>query len=145
MARATRRIQWQKIKVSDERYESAGVFDVNNDGILDIVCGAYWYEGPDFKKKHKICDVMAAGEYYDDFSTIPVDVNGDGYMDFITGGWWGQTLVWRENPKGQPVEWTTHEIENIGSIETTRAWDVDGDGELEICPNTPGNPLVFFK
>ena len=139
-----RRIQWQKIKIDNGAYESAGVFDVNNDGILDIVCGGSWYEGPDWKK-HKICDVRSDGEYFDDFSTIPVDVNGDGYMDFITGGWWGQTLVWRENPKGQSVEWITHEIENVGSIETTRAWDVDGDGELEICPNTPGNPLVFFK
>jgi len=144
MARATRRIQWQKIKVSDERYESAGVFDVNNDGILDIVSGAYWYEGPNWTK-HKICDVRAVDEYYDDFSTIPVDVNGNGYLDFITGGWWGEELVWRENPKGQPVEWQTHSIGKVGSVETTRAWDVDGDGELEFCPNTPGAGLRFFK
>lgn len=139
-----RRIEWDKIKIDDGAYESAGVFDVNNDGILDIVCGAYWYEGPDWKK-HKICNVMAEGEYYDDFSTIPMDVNGDGYLDIITGGWWGKTLVWRENPKGQPVEWRTHIIDECGSIETTRAWDVDGDGELEIVPNTPGGPLVFYK
>jgi hypothetical protein len=139
-----RRIEWEKIKLDDAAYESAGVFDVNNDGIPDIVSGAYWYQGPDWKK-HKICDVMAVDEYYDDFSTIAMDVNGDGYMDFITGGWWGGTLVWRENPKGQPVEWKTHEIDKCGNIETTRAWDVDGDGELEIVPNTPGAALVFYK
>jgi len=139
-----RRIEWQKIKLDDGAYESAGVFDVNNDGVLDIVCGAYWYEGPHWKK-HKLCDLQPCGEYYDDFSTIPMDVDGDGYLDIITGGWWGQTLCWRENPKGQPVEWTTHEIDKCGSIETTRAWDVDGDGELEICPNTPGAPISFYK
>lgn len=139
-----RRIQWKKIKIDDEGFESAGVFDVNNDGVLDIVCGGYWYEGPDWKK-HKICDIMRSDEYYDDFSTIAMDVNGDGYMDVITGGWWGETLVWRENPKGRPVEWTTHVIEKVGCIETTRAWDVDGDGQLEICPNTPNNSLAFFK
>lgn len=139
-----RRLRWEKIKISDEAYESAGVFDVNNDGVLDIVSGAYWYEGPSWKK-HKICDVRAEGEYYDDFSTIPMDVNGDGYMDFITGGWWGCELYWRENPKGQPVEWNTHKIDACGNVETTRAWDVDGDGILEICPNTPGAPLVFYK
>ncbi|HOM72885.1 MAG TPA: VCBS repeat-containing protein, partial [Armatimonadota bacterium] len=129
MARAARRIQWEKIKLDDGSFESANVFDVNNDGILDIVCGGYWYEGPDFKK-HKLCDVLAAGEYYDDFSTIPMDVNGNGYLDVITGGWWGKTLYWRENPKGLPLEWKSHEIDMCGNIETTRAWDVDGDGEL---------------
>ena len=139
-----RRIEWEKIKLDDSGYESAGVMDVNGDGILDIVCGAYWYEGPDWKK-HKICDVRAEGEYYDDFSTIAMDVNGDGYLDVVTGGWWGQTICWRENPKGQNTEWVTHMVDECGCIETTRAWDIDGDGELEICPNTPGAPLVFYK
>jgi hypothetical protein len=139
-----RRIEWEKTKIDDGGYESAGVFDVNNDGKLDIVCGGYWYEAPNWTK-HKICDVMAEGEYFDDFSTIPMDVNGDGYVDFVTGGWWGQTLVWRENPKGRPIEWKTHEIAKTGCIETTRAWDVDGDGQLEIVPNTPGAPLAVYK
>ncbi len=139
-----RRIEWEKIKIDDGSYESAGAFDVNNDGKLDIVCGGFWYEAPNWTK-HKIRDVLAADEYYDDFSTIPMDVNGDGFMDFITGGWWGKTLSWIENPKGKPVEWKKHDIAEVGSIETTRAWDVDGDGQLEIVPNTPGNPLRIFK
>lgn len=139
-----RRIEWQKIKIDSEAFESACVFDVDGDGIPDIVCGGYWYRGPDWTK-HKLCDVRAEGEYYDDFSTIPMDVNGDGYTDFVTGGWWGQTLVWRENPGPAGGEWRTHKIAVVGSIETTRAWDVDGDGELEIVPNTPGNPLRVFK
>ena len=132
--------------IADERYESAGVFDVNNDGVLDIVSGAWWYEGPDFKKKHQIGEVKAYGEYFDDFSTIAMDVNGDGWMDFITGGWWGKTLRWRQNP-GTPdaKEWPEHIIAETGNIETTRAWDVDGDGKLEIVPNTPNNPLVVYK
>ncbi len=139
-----RRIEWWKNKLDDGTYESCGVFDVNNDGRLDIVCGASWYEAPNWTK-HKVRDVMPADEYYDDFSTIPMDVNGDGYMDFITGGWWGHKLQWVENPKGQPAEWTTHDIDEVGSIETTRAWDVDGDGEIEIVPNTPGGPLRVYK
>jgi len=140
----TRRIEWKKTKLSDDGYESAGIFDVNNDGKLDIVCGAYWYEAPNWTK-HKICDVRAEGEYFDDFSTIPMDINGDGYLDFITGGWWGGALQWRENPKGQPMEWKTHVIAETGNIETTRAWDIDSDGELEIVPNCPGRPLLAFK
>jgi ribosomal protein S18 acetylase RimI-like enzyme len=140
----SRRTEWQKIKISDEAFESAGVFDVNNDGRLDIVSGGYWYEGPAWKK-HKLCDVGKYDEYYDDFSTIALDINGDGYLDFVTGGWWGNQLVWRENPKGDTCEWKTHVIEKMGNIETTRAWDVDGDGELEIVPNTPGEGIKVFK
>jgi hypothetical protein len=138
-------LKWRKVLIADERYESAGVFDVNNDGVLDIVSGAHWYEGPDFKKRHPVGDVKACGEYYDDFSTIPLDVNGDGYLDFITGGWWGNTIRWRENPKDPNKPWPEHVIAECGNVETTRAWDVDRDGKLEIVPNTPGGPLVVYK
>jgi hypothetical protein len=131
--------------VSDETYESAGVFDVNGDGALDIVSGAFWYQGPDFRKKHFIGDVKAAGEYHDDFSTIALDINGDGKLDYVTGGWWGNTLRWRENPADSTKGWPEHVIAETGSIETTRAWDVDGDGVIEIVPNTPGGPLVVYK
>ena len=138
-------LKFRKAWIADERFESAGVFDVNNDGILDIVSGAYWYEGPAFTNKHFIGDVQPAGEYYDDFSDIPLDVTGNGYLDVITGGWWGNTLRWRENPGSADTQWAEHVIATTGSIETTRAWDIDGDGMMEIVPNTPGGPLVVYK
>ena len=138
-------LTFEKVLIADERYESAGVFDVNNDGVLDIVSGAYWYEGPDFKRRHPIGPVQAVGEYFDDFCTIPLDVNGNARPDVITGGWWGNTLRWRENPGKPDSEWPEHVIAEVGRIETTRAWDVDGDGRVEIVPNTPGDPLRVFK
>ncbi|NQT18384.1 MAG: VCBS repeat-containing protein [Planctomycetes bacterium] len=138
-------LKFRRVLIADERYESAGVLDVNNDGIPDIVSGAFWYEGPDFKKAHKIGDVAAIGEYYDDFSTIAMDINGNGNMDFITGGWWGNTIRWRENPGDPEKEWPEHVIAECGNVETTRAWDVDGDGQIEIVPNTPPQALVVYK
>jgi len=139
-------LKFKKTLIAKETYETAGVFDVNGDGVLDIVSGAYWYEGPDFKIRHKVGDVRAEGEYYDDFSTIPLDVNGDGRMDFITGGWWGDNMRWYENPGDPDKEWPEHIVaEGCGNVETTRAWDVDGDGQIEIVPNTPGSQLVVHK
>ncbi len=140
-------LKWKRVWISDETYESAGVFDVNNDGVLDIVSGGFWHQGPDFRKKHTVGTVKPAGEYFDDFSTIALDVNGDGYMDFVTGGWWGNNLRWRENPKGDPKkQWEEHVIGETGNVETTRAWDIDGDGQIEIIPNTPGKrEVVAFK
>jgi len=140
-------LKFRKVFIADERYESAGVFDVNGDGIPDIVSGAWWYEGPDFRKQHPVGEVQAVGEYFDDFSTIPMDVNGDGRLDFLTGGWWGNALRWRENPGGPPWDkpWPEHIAAEMGNIETTRAWDIDRDGELEVVPNTPGGPLAVYK
>src|SRR3546814_11993156 len=71
---------------------------VNWDGNPYIVSGAYWYEGPAFTTKHYIGEVKAYGEYWDDFSTIPMDVNGDGRMDYVTGSWFSNSVRWHENP-----------------------------------------------
>ncbi len=137
-------LKWKRVWISDETFESAGVFDVDGDGILDIVCGGYWYQGPDFRKKHTIGAVTSSGEYFDDFSTIALDVNGNGRPDFVTGGWWGNTLRWRENPGETGKPWPEHVIAEVGNVETTRGWDIDGDGVIEILPNTPPNPEVAY-
>jgi hypothetical protein len=138
-------LKFRKVMIADERYESAGVFDVDNNGVLDIVSGAYWYEGPDYRIRHRVGAVQAIDEYFDDFSTIALDIDGDGFLDFVTGGWWGNTLRWRRNPGNGAEEWPEHVIAETGNIESTRAWDVDGDGRLEAVPNTPGGPLVAYK
>jgi len=137
-------LRFKKRLIDNVSYEAACVFDVNNDGILDIVCGEYWYEGPSFERRHKMCEVQQVGEYFDDFSDYGMDVNGDGYIDIVTGGWWGQILRWRENPGGYG-EWKVHDIDRCGSIETIRYYDIDGCGIPEIFPNTPGEPQAFYK
>jgi len=137
-------IKFRKKLIDRVPYEAASVCDVNKNGKLDIVCGEYWYEAPHWEK-HKICDVQREGEYYDDFADIPLDVNGNGHMDIITGGWWGRTLRWRENPVVKSGEWQIHDIDKYGPIETIRAFDLDGDGTLEIIPNTPEMPQAVYK
>lgn len=143
-------IIFKKRLIDRTPYEACAVCDVNNDGIPDIVCGAFWYEGPDFTQKHKICEVVEieagkVGVYHDDFSDFPMDVNGDGNLDLITGSWFGDTLRWRRNPGPAGGEWETIDIDASPNIETIRYYDIDGCGTPEIFPNTPGGPQVFYK
>jgi len=138
-------LRFRRQFIAAETFEAAAVFDVDGDGIPDIVSGGFWHRGPGFTQRNRIRDVVRCGEYWDDFSAIPLDANGDGRLDVITGGWWGETLRWRENPGPDGGDWPEHDIAHCGSVETTRAWDVDGDGFPEIVPNTPGAPLVAYE
>ncbi|MDR2048410.1 MAG: VCBS repeat-containing protein [Treponema sp.] len=129
----------------ENKCEACSVFDVDNNGIPDIVCGEFWYEGPDFTRKHRICHLKYDGGYVYDFSDCPMDVDGDGWTDIITGNWWDDGLFWRQNPGKAGGEWTTHKIMSLTNIETIHYYDIDGDGQVEIVPNCPGEPAFFVK
>ena len=149
MAQQKGPVKFSPYFVAAESFESVGVFDVDQDGKPDLVSGDFYYLNDSdpktiFRKRHRIGDQPAFGEYFDDFATIAMDINDDGKMDFITGGWFGETLRWHENP-GKKEKWPSHDIAKVGNVETVRAWDIDNDGVLEIVPNTPNSPLHYFK
>ncbi|MBZ5858317.1 FG-GAP repeat domain-containing protein [Flavihumibacter profundi] len=138
-------VHFRMQKVSTETYESVGVFDVDGDGQQDLVSGGFWYKGPEYIKRFPTRDVKRTGEYFDDFFTIPLDVNGDGRMDYISGGWFGGTIYWYENTGKYDENWPEHIIAQIGNLETARAWDVDGDGIVEIVPNNLEKTFRFYR
>lgn len=139
-------LRFTRRQIAAQAFESANVVDVDGDGVLDIVSGSYWYQGPDFRKWHQIGETRRFGEYYDDFSTIVLDIDGDGRPDIVTGGWWGGNLRWWKNPGKTGAAWSEHVLAtDVGNVETTRAWDVDGDGVVEIVPNTPGHALCAYR
>src|SRR5436305_11047175 len=83
--------RWKQHTINGKsEFEAAGVFDVDNDGKLDIVSGDTWYRAPDWTAAH-IRDVVRQGTYYNCFATYPMDVNGDGKTDSLTCGYFPRT------------------------------------------------------
>ncbi len=103
--------KYKKIVLSDKFYAEGSYYgDFNKDGKLDIVAGPYWYEGPDFTKKHEIYEVkdFKPESYSDNFTVFTADLNGDGWDDVFVCPHPGTTGYWFENPKGEEKHWTKH-------------------------------------
>lgn len=113
---------------------AAAAFDVNDDGRIDIVCGAFWYEAPDWRR-HPVRNVEMINGRPDGYAHLPWDVNNDGRTDVVTVNYRSRSIKWIEQP-GEPLgPWKTHLFAEPGPMETGRLHDVDGDGQLDILPN----------
>ncbi len=132
---------FKKLQLTDKFYaEGAYYADFNRDGKLDVVAGPFWYEGPDFQKKHEIHPPEAYDPkgYSENFLTYTGDFNGDGWPDVLYVPWPGKDAYWYENPAGKPGPWKRHlALKDVGN--ESPAWaDVNGDGRPELVYNTTG-------
>jgi HEAT repeat protein len=119
---------------ADSRFEAAGVLDVNRDGKLDIFCGGFWYEAPDWKR-HFVREVREEGDYFYDFANLPMDVDGDGWVDIANAAWHNKMVFWERNPGKNDAPWEVFQIDTPGNMETALAVDVNGDGQVDVLPN----------
>jgi hypothetical protein len=94
------------------RAEGVTVFDVDRDGVLDIVTEELWYAGPRFEP-HAIRDPRAfdpQNGYAHSFSAFHDDIDGDGYDDLISYGPPGGDALWCRNPQGRDEPWQCYQI-----------------------------------
>ena len=124
--------------------------DVNNDGKIDVLAGAFWFEAPDWKK-HEIAEGKAfnpAKEYSTSFLNFSLDVNLDGWIDLIFVGFPGTVGFWYENPKNAEGYWKKHVISETVGIgnESPNFVDVDGDGRKDIlCADSNAKQMVWLR
>ena len=135
------RVFFEKITLSNKFYsEGAGVGDFNRDGYKDVVIGAQWYEGPDFKRKHEYRPIKEfdPAEYSETFYLYGKDINGDGWDDILAIDIPGKPAAWYENPKGKEGHWKRIEVVPWVGNESPGLDTVVGDARPELLFNTDG-------
>lgn len=153
-------------KVPLEKYywsEGAAFGDLNRDGKPDAVAGPYWFEGPEFTKRHEIYPPKTTfkvkqddgteqslpgfeGRFgrknaysTDNFFAFTHDCNGDGWNDVLTFGLPGTPTFLYLNPQGSEQHWERHLVFDEVDNESPTFADLDGDGKPEIICNFKGN------
>jgi len=134
---------FKKIQLSSAFFaESAAIGDVNGNGYPDVVCGPYWYEGPDFERRYAYYEPIEFDplEYSDHFITAVGDVNGNGWNDILVVGFPGQEARWYENPgsAGSAEYWQRHHIFERVDNESPAFADLTGNGTPELIFHTEG-------
>jgi len=132
---------FKKVTLSDKFYaEGAYYGDFNHDGKMDLVEGPFWYEGPDFQKKHEYRPAQSfdPGAYSDNFLTFAYDFNGDGWTDILVIDTPGNAAYWYENSKGGDAPWAKHLAVPVVMNEAQEFCDINGDGKPELLYNIEG-------
>src|ERR1043165_7107946 len=146
---------FKKIQATDQFWaEGCTVGDFNRDKQMDIAYGPFWFEGPDFTKRHEFAPATASfkrkaaggdetvpgfegalgtnNAYSECFLMFTYDFNHDGWPDILSYGFPGKDASWYENPKSREGHWQRHIILQVVDNESPGFTDVDGDGKPDI-------------
>ena len=127
--------------------ETAAVVDVDRDGRLDIVSGAYWYQAPSWTR-YQFRDVGFSSNYIDSFSLLPVDVDRDGYMDLADVSWFARRIAWWRNPGRAwgSSQWQEATVNACCNVEFAVLADMNNDGQArEIVAQENGTGQAWYE
>ncbi len=128
-------VQFDKQVLSERFFSEGACFaDIDRDGDADIVSGPYWYEGPQFEKRHAYEEPLGVWikAYSNFFFTFAHDFNNDQRPDILAIPMPGQAAHWYENPGATAKAWQKHlALTDVGN-ESPHLTDLTGDGQPEL-------------
>ena len=126
--------------------EGVTVADVNNDGLKDILAGAFYFLAPDWTK-HALDQPQAFkvnGGYSNSFLNFSQDIDQDGWIDLIRIDEPGKAVYWYKNPGKKSGRWTMQVIYEQAGNETPILADVDEDGKNDLIFNDPAKKEMIW-
>ena len=126
---------WKKhVLTKDFITEGLAAGDIDGDKVKDLVAGAFWFKGPDFKegKLYRPGRAQPIGSYMEDsFLSWIDDVNSDGKNDILMASHPGKDMTLYLNP-GKEGDWPAHRVMTEAATESPLWLDLDGDGKNEL-------------
>ena len=135
------RVSFLAHRLGSDHAEGISMLDMNNDGFLDLLSGAYWYENPGPQggewKQRQFRTVGIHNEFVNDCGEWIVDVDHDGLPDLVTTGWISNGLWWYRNPGPEAVAagamWKAEKITDSYDTEGGAFADINGDGKPDLA------------